>query len=111
MVDYEVHSISYDDATTEDWSAPNEQDFDTDELSAIDDHFLLSETGFPPDNFTDLEIPVVDVDGNLNLNALETAYAGGHSVEAIDGIDDQTVGEVKDTIQSLAESEFDHHIE
>ncbi len=111
MVDYEVHTISYSDTTTGDWTAPQEEDFDTDDLGDIDDHFLLSESGFPPENFTDLQIPVVDPDGNLNHNALETAYAGGHSVEAVDGLDDQTVGQVKGMLQNLAESEFDHHIE
>ena len=111
MVDYEIHAVSYTDTTTEDWDAPQKHDFDADDLSEIDDHFLLSESGFPPENYTDLRIPVVDADGNLNLNALQTAYDGGHSVAAVGDLDDQTVGQVKGIIQSLSESAFDHHIE
>lgn len=111
MGSYELHSISYDGTTTDEWSAPRESDFDTDDLATIDDHYLLSSSGFPPDRFADLNIPVVDPSGDLNLNALETAYAGGHSVEAMDGIDDRTVGQVKGVIQSLANREFDHEIE
>lgn len=111
MTDYEMHEVSYSGTTTDDWSAPQQGDFDTDDRSEIADHFLLSESGFPPDAFGDLRLPVVDPDGNLNLNALETAYAGGHSVEAVDDIDDETVEAVQDTIESLAEEEFDHEIE
>lgn len=111
MGDYEIHAVSYDDTTTRDWDAPREHDFDTDDLAVIDDHFLLSESGFPPTEFADLRIPLVDSDGNLNLDALETAYAGGHSVEAVEDIDDQTRGQARGIIQSLAETAFDHHID
>ncbi|WP_267640524.1 hypothetical protein [Haloarchaeobius amylolyticus] len=110
MPDYELHGVSYAGTTTADWDAPRQHDFDTDDLSTIDDHFLLSATGFPPEDFGDLQLPVVGPDGDLNLHALETAYAGGHSVEAVEGIDDQTVGQAKGILQSLAEREFDHHI-
>lgn len=111
MSDYEVHSVSYSDTTTDDWDAPRESDFDTDDISTIADHFLLSSSGFPPESFGDLQLPVVGPDGALNLNALETAYAGGHSVEAIDDIDGQTVGQVKGILQHLANQEFDHRID
>ncbi|MBX0294387.1 hypothetical protein [Haloarcula nitratireducens] len=110
MSSYEAHSVSYSGTTESDWSAPSESDFETDDLSTIDDHYLLSSSGFPPEDFGDLQIPVVDPDGNLNLNALQTAYSGGHSVEAVDGIDSDTVGQVKGIIQRLASEEFDHEI-
>lgn len=111
MPSYDLQTVDYDDTTTDDWDAPREHDFDTDDLDAIADHFLLSSSGFPPDAFGDLAIPVVDPDGTLNLNALETAYAGAHSVEAVDGIDEQTVGQAKGAIQRLASEGFDHDIE
>ncbi|WP_254534904.1 hypothetical protein [Halomarina litorea] len=50
---------------------------------------------------------MVDPDGNLNSNALQTAYSGGHSVEAVDDIDDDTVDDAKDVLEDLA-NEFDH---
>lgn len=111
MPDYTVHDVSYDGTTTEEWSAPREHDFDTDDLSTIADHFLLSASGFPPENFGDLKLPVVAPGGDLNLNALETAYGGAHSVETIDDVDDDTVDSVKDRLQTLSDEEFDHHIE
>lgn len=110
MTDYEVHSVAYDGTTTEEWDAPQKSDFDTDDLSEIDDHFLLSESGFPPEDFTDLQIPLVGPEDDLNLNALQTAYSGAHSVEQVDDADGQTVGQAKGIIQSLAEDEFDHEI-
>ena len=62
MPDYAVHDVSYDGTTTDDWSAPREGDFDTDDLSTIAEHFLLSETGFPPDTFGDLEFVIPEHD-------------------------------------------------
>ncbi|WP_227353339.1 hypothetical protein [Haladaptatus salinisoli] len=110
MPDYSFHRPEYSGTTTGEWSSPRENDFDTDDLSTIADHFLLSSSGFPPDDFTDLKLPVVNPDGELNLNALETAHGGAHSVEAIDGIDDDTKRTVKDTVEELASDEFDHEI-
>lgn len=110
MTDYEMHEPKYDGTTTDEWDAPREHDFDTDDLSEIDDHFVLSSSGFAPDDFADLKLPVVDSEGNLNLNALETAYGGAHSVEAVEGIDDDAVGSVKSLLQQLASEEFDHDI-
>lgn len=110
MPDYAVHAVEYDDTTREDWSAPAASDFETNDLGEIDDHFLLSSSGFPPENYGDLQLPLVDPAGTLNLHALEAAYAGGHSVETVDGIDDETVGEAKGLIQRLASDAFDHEI-
>lgn len=110
MADYELHDPDYSGTTTADWDAPDEEDFDTDDLGEIADHFLPSGSGFPPDRFTDLQLPVVDPDGDLNENALQTAHGGGHSVEAIDDIDDTTEQEVKNRIEGLSEGEFDEKI-
>lgn len=74
MSDYEIHEPDYSGTTTGDWDSPQENDFETDDFGEIGAHFVLSSSGFPPENFTDLHLPVVDPDGNLNLNALETAH-------------------------------------
>ncbi len=91
MVNYSVHEPEYDGTTDDDWSAPEENDFDTDDLSDIAGHFVLSSSGFDsPDRYSDLKLPVVGPNGQLNENVLQTAYSGGHSVEAVEDIDDDT---------------------
>lgn len=110
MTDYEMHEPDYSGTTTDEWDAPQEEDFDTDDLSEIGEHFVLSASEFSPDDFTDLKLPVVDPDGNLNENALQSAHGGAHSVEAIDDIDDGTKGDVKDLLESLSQEEFDSDI-
>jgi hypothetical protein len=110
MPDYDVHDPSYDGTTEADWDAPRKSDFDTDALGEIADHFLLSSSGFPPEAFGDLQLPVVEPGGNLSLEALETAHGGAHGVTAVEGIDDETVEEVQSRIESLAEDAFDHQL-
>jgi hypothetical protein len=78
MPDYEVHEPAYDDTTEEDRddSRLNEFDIserssdgtrdplrgsrDTDDPGEVAEHVVLSSSGFPPENFSDLQIPVVD---------------------------------------------------
>jgi hypothetical protein len=110
MTDYETHDPEYSGTTTEEWNAPQQEDFETDDLSDIDGHFILSVSGFPPDEFTDLKLPVVDPDSNLNENALQSAHGGAHSVEAIDDIDDETTQDVQDLLEELSQQEFDEDI-
>lgn len=110
MTDYALHEPAYSGTTDEDWDDPQLNDFPTDDLSEVAEHFLLSASGFPPENFSDLKAPVVDPDGNLNLNALQTAHGGAHSVEAIEGIDDGTVEEAEGILKELAREEFDHDL-
>ncbi|GAA0224956.1 hypothetical protein ACFFQF_09915 [Haladaptatus pallidirubidus] len=106
MTNYSVHEPPFDGTTDDDWSAPQEHDFDTDDLSEIADHFVLSASGFDsPERYNDLKLPVVSPAGELNENALQTAYSGGHSVESIEGIDEETKSKAKDVLESLA-SEF-----
>lgn len=110
MTDYETHEPDYSGTTTEDWDAPQEEDFDTDDLSDIGSHFILSASGFSPDEFTDLKLPVVDPSGTLNENALQAAHGGAHSVEAIDDLDDDTKQEVQNLLEELSQEEFDEDI-
>ena len=110
VADYDVHEPEYSGTTTDEWSAPQKQDFDTDDLGEIADHFVMSESGFPPDAFTDLQLPVVEPDGDLNENALQTAHGGAHSVEAMDDVDDETVEDVQELLEELSQEAFDEDI-
>ena len=107
---YEVQEPDYSDTTTAEWDAPRENDFDTDDLAEIADHFVLSASGFPPENFTDLKLPVVDPDGDLNENSLQTAHGGAHSVEAIDDVDEETGAEVEGLLEDLSREAFGEDI-
>ncbi|QCS40958.1 hypothetical protein [Natrinema versiforme] len=124
MTDYELHEPDFSDTTTEEWDEPRLEDFDiserssdgqrdssesrqTDDLSEVSDHFILSASGFPPENFTDLKLPVVDPDGNLNKNALQTAKSGGHGVGAVDDLDDEKAENIEDMIDDLANEHFE----
>lgn len=110
MTEYDIHEPEYSGTTTEEWDSPQEEDFETNDLSDIDNHFILSSTGFPPDNFTDLKLPVVSPDGALNENALQAAHGGAHSVEAIDDIDDETKQDVQNLLEDLSQDEFNADI-
>lgn len=110
MTDYEIHEPDYSGTTTDDWDSLQKNDLETNDLGEIAAHFVLSSSGFSPENFTDLRLPVVDPDENLNLNALETAHGGAHSVEAMDDIDEETTEEIQDLLEDLADEAFDHDL-
>lgn len=112
LQDMEVHSVSFNSTTSGDWDSPNLEDF-TDEswndLSqskkrAIGRHFLISKTGFPPENYTDFALPVVEPNGNLNLNALRNAKARASQVS---GIEDEQITRVQKMINNLANGNFE----
>ncbi|WP_049922254.1 hypothetical protein [Halopiger djelfimassiliensis] len=107
MPDYEMHEPEFSDTTTDEWEEPQLEDFDTDDLGEVADHFLLSASGVPPENFTDLKLPVVDPDGNLNKNALSTAKSGGRGVGAVEDLDEETKAEIEDLIDELANEHFE----
>jgi len=107
MTDYSVHEPDYSGTTEDDWNALRENDFDAGDPGEIAGPFVLSASGFDDsDRYSDLNAPVVDPDGNLNANTLRTAYSGGHSVEKVDDIDDDTVTDARDVLDDLAD-EFD----
>lgn len=103
---YELHEPTFYDTTAERWEAPSRQQFDDSRVEAADDHFLLSATGFPPERYEDLELPVVDADGQLNRNALADAAYGPGSVETLD-VPEEIEEEAKDLVHDLLASEFD----
>lgn len=106
MPGYDLHEPDYSGTTTEEWDAPQQEGFETDDLGTIADSFLLSSSGFPPDNFGDLKLPVVEPSGELNENALQNAHGGAHSVDAIEGIDDETAEDAKKLLESLSKEAF-----
>jgi len=106
LQDYEMHTPDWSGTTESDWSTPDMEDFDTDDLSEIADHFLISATGFPPENFTDLKLPVVEPNGDLNVNAL-AAVKGGRGVSAVEGLASDMEDEIVEWVNSTANEEFD----
>lgn len=100
----QVHDPSYSSTTEGEWSKPSMSDFDTDDLSEIAGHFLVSFDGFPPENFGDLSLPVVSVSGALNRNALANAKSRASQV---DGLSGDALSRVETKIDNLAEKEFD----
>lgn len=108
MTDYDIHRPSFSATTTDDWEFPTEQDFATDDLSSVANHFLLSASGFDdPDQFEDLQLPVVNSQGYLSINGLWTARSGPYSVERIADINPETKAEVLDLIDDLGTENFD----
>jgi hypothetical protein len=106
LKEYDMHEVSFDGTTTNDWSSPDMEDFETDDLSEIADHFLISSSGFPPENFGDLKLPIVEPNGDLNVNAL-AAVKGGRGVSAVEGLDEDMEEEIVEVVNNLANEEFD----
>lgn len=77
----ELHTPSYEGtATGRSWDGLNMEDFDTEDLSEIDDHFIETESSFPPETFGELSFEVVDTDGMLVREAVDSAWGlRGHS--------------------------------
>lgn len=97
LVDW--HEVYYEETTEDDFEDPELADFgldgEWDDLSEVEqeivsEHFLLSESGFPPEDFTDLRGAVVDPDGTLSQTALEEFRASiedGEQSELVEWID------------------------
>lgn len=114
MQDYEVHEPEFDSVDDREWNRPNLEDFtdgdsEWDDLSdemkeEIGSAFIVSETGFPSDNYGDMGLPVVEPDGTLNLNALANAKARASQVE---GLSKDKVLKVKKMTTRLANENFE----
>ncbi|WP_224447284.1 hypothetical protein [Haloprofundus salilacus] len=101
MTDYTLHEPTIRGATKD---APNralsEEDFATDDLADLDDHYLLSTSGIPPESFEDLYLPVVHLDQRLSLPLLRQAL---NDVETLDDIDAETKTETINLLHDLGE--------
>jgi len=104
LQDMEIHEPDFSSTDDREWNTPDMEDFDTDDLSEIDDHFILSASGFPPEKFTDLKLPVVEPDGTLNLNALQNAKARANQVSGLEGDNLERVVQI---INRLANENFE----
>jgi hypothetical protein len=72
----------------------------------IGDHFLISMSGFPAENFGDYKLPVVDLEGRLSVRALSAAK-GGRGVSQVRGLSDEMEETIVEYINELANEEFD----
>lgn len=106
LQEYAMHDVEFTGTTERSWDAPDMEDFDTDDMSEIDNHFLISMSGFPPENYGDLKLPIVEPNGDLNINALAAAK-GGRGVSQVTGLDDEMEEEIVEYINDLANEEFD----
>jgi len=122
LQDYDFHDVNYDGTTEESWDAPTlEQIMDaygwSDEYDSYDDlpesaketigdHFLISMSGFPAENFGDYKLPVVDLEGRLSVRALSAAK-GGRGVSRVSGLSDDMEETIVEYINELANDEFD----
>jgi hypothetical protein len=122
LQEYEMHEPSYEGTTEADWSSPTlteimeaygwDDEYDTyDELpddakETIGNHFFISMSGFPADNFGDYKLPVVTPEGELSLNGL-VAVKGGRGVSAVDGLPSDKEEEIVGMVNELANDEFD----
>lgn len=77
-----------------------EEDFPMDDMANIDDYYLLSTSGIPPEDFEDLYLPVCHVDQRLSLPLLRRAL---DEIETIEGIDAELKTETIDMIHDLGE--------
>ncbi len=91
---------------------PTEQDFDTSDLSAAADRFLVSASGFEePDSLDDLYLPVVDRRNELSLNALFAAREGPYDADQIPDLDADTRAELDALIDDLGTEHFEEYQE
>lgn len=106
-----IHSPNFSDTTRGEWEAPNLEDFPNSyfddegnpDFSEVDNHFLYAEDGFPPSEYGELKFPVVGPDGQLNLNALQSAK----SYASRSGLSDEEQDDLVDEINRLASVGFD----
>jgi cation transport regulator ChaB/TolA-binding protein len=81
----QVHQPSWSSTTAGEWSKPAMEHFDTDDLSDIGEHFVVSTSGFPADSFGDLKLPVVSSGGVLNENAVNNALSRLSQTDGVSG--------------------------
>jgi hypothetical protein len=113
LQEYDFHEVSWDGTTEKDWSTPNLEDFpqmdgnsNWEDLSESDKedigmHFLISSSGFPAEEFGDMKLPVVEPNGDLNVNAL-AAVKGGRGTSAVEGLSDEMGEQIDEYVNSLA---------
>jgi hypothetical protein len=76
-----------------------------DRFSSVADHYLLSASGFPPDDVSDLELQVVDDELNLNRELLHSAR---RRLEQLDDLDAIPKAVVDDELTNLLDEHFEN---
>ena len=110
MTEYSIHRPRFTGTTRNDWVFPTAQDFDTSDLSAVADRFLVSASGFEePDSLDDLYLPVVDRRNELSLNALFAARDGPYDADQIPDLDADTRAELDTLIDDLGTEHFEEY--
>jgi len=105
-----VSGVTYVGVEENDWEAPNLSDFpdeyfDSDgdaKFDLVGEHFLYSETQFPPEKYTDLKFPVVSPDGMLNLAGLRAAKSRAPQAN----IPESDIDEIQEMANNLTSREF-----
>jgi hypothetical protein len=101
MANYTLHVPSIRGATKDSPDMPyQEDDFPMDDMADIDDYFLLSTSGIPPEDFNDLYLPVCHLDQRLSLPLLKRAL---DEIDTLEELDDETKAETIDMIHDLGE--------
>lgn len=104
---YELHRPDVEGTSKDDWQSHTPADYEADDLANLAGHFLLSASGFPPQSADDLALPVVDEDGDLNLNALEAARAGAEGVDVDADLAPETHAEARRLVETLVGENFE----
>lgn len=102
---YSLHDPTYNGTTDEaSIEEANFEDFDTDDLSTVGNYYLLSESGFPPESFNDLQLQVVDTENRLSRTLLRSAKSG---VEQLTDISKEKQEDTINKIDDLANENFE----
>ena len=102
IVPYDVHVPSFRGTATRGWEPPPPDCEPT--LHALAEHYLLSASGFPPDDADDLALPVVDADGRLHRSALLRAR---RELRERENITVSTATTAMEVVSRLVERSFD----
>ena len=124
LAEYEMHEVSYEGTHENEWNRPTLEDFVKemgidDDISEYDDltneakedvasAFIISASGFPADDYGDLNLPVVEPSGELSVNAL-SAVKGGRGASAVEGLSSDMEDEIDNYVNQLASEEFDRN--
>ena len=101
MTDYTLHVPSIRGTTTDAPDMPyQEGEFPMDDFADIDDYFLLSTSGIPPEEFDDLYLPVAHLDQRLSLPLLRRAL---QEIDTLEGLDPERKQETINMIHDLGE--------
>lgn len=104
---YDVHRPDFEGTTTESWADPSVAAYDASDPAELADNFLLSASGFPPDDADDLALPVVDTDDQLNLEALEEARSGVEGVDTDADLAPATHAKARRLVEKLVQENFE----